>query len=238
VSQASERQRAKRDDGGTAVSADLSHVDTWLFDLDNTLYPLESGLGAAISDRITDYVERLTGLPRDEARTLQRRYLDQHGLTLKGLMLHHGVDPDAYHAMFADVSLETLARDADLIAAIERLPGRRLIFTNADAGHARRLLEHLGLTRLFGEVFHIESAGFVPKPDPEAFRRLIAAHAIRPETTAFFEDRALNLAPAAALGMTTVLVGPGAATNTDAFVDHRAPRLAPFLVAARVKETV
>jgi putative hydrolase of the HAD superfamily len=220
------------------VSADLTHIDTWLFDLDNTLYPLDSGLGAAISERITDYVERLTGLPRDEARTLQKRYLDEHGLTLKGLMLNHGVDPDEYHAMFADVSLEAVARDPALIAAIERLPGRRLIFTNADAGHARRMMDHLGLARLFSEVFHIESAGFVPKPDPEAFRLLIAAHAIDPLTTAFFEDRALNLQPAAALGMTTVLVGPDAAANTDAFVDHRVPRLAPFLSGARIKETV
>ncbi len=220
------------------MSVDLSHVDTWLFDLDNTLYPLESGLGLDISDRITTFVAKLTGLPRDEARTLQKHYLDQHGLTLKGLMLNHGVDPDDYHAMFADVSLEAVARDPALIAAIERLPGRRLIFTNADAGHARRVMDHLGLSALFDEVFHIESAGFVPKPDPEAFQRLIAAHAIEPRTTAFFEDRALNLEPAAALGMTTVLVGLDAADNAERFVDYRTASLAAFLADARVKETV
>jgi len=219
------------------VSADLRHVDTWLFDLDNTLYPLEAGLGVDISDRITGFMEQLTGLPRDEARALQKRYLDEHGLTLKGLMLHHNVDPDEYHQLFADLSLETLARDPALIAAIERLPGRRLIFTNADAGHARRVMDHLGLSRLFGEVFHIESAGFIPKPDPEAFQRLVDAHAIEPASTAFFEDRPLNLEPAAALGMTTVLVGPGAEANADPFVDHRAPKLAPFLAAAQVEES-
>jgi putative hydrolase of the HAD superfamily len=219
------------------VSADLSHVDTWLFDLDNTLYPLESGIGVDISERITTYVERLTGLPRDEARTLQKHYLDQHGLTLKGLMLNHGVDPDEYHAMFADLSLEALARDHDLIAAIARLPGRRLIFTNADAGHARRVMDHLGLADLFSEVFHIESAGFIPKPDPESFQRLIAAHGVNPATTAFFEDRALNLEPAAQLGMTTVLVGLSAEANTDPFVDYRTMGLTAFLAEARVKET-
>jgi putative hydrolase of the HAD superfamily len=220
------------------MSADLSHVDTWLFDLDNTLYPLESGLGVDISDRITSYVASLTGLPRDEARALQKRYLDQHGLTLKGLMLNHGVDPHEFHQAFADLSLEAIARDHDLIAAITRLPGRRLIFTNADAAHARRVMDHLGLSALFDEVFHIESAGFVPKPDPEAFQRLIAAHAIEPRTTAFFEDRALNLEPAAALGMTTVLVGLDAGENTDSFVDYRTASLAAFLADARVKETV
>ena len=219
------------------MSADLSHIDTWLFDLDNTLYPLETGLGVDISDRITTFVAGLTGLPRDEARTLQKRYLDQHGLTLKGLMLNHGVDPDEFHRAFADLSLEVLARDHALIAALRRLPGRRLIFTNADAGHARRVMDHLGLSALFDEVFHIESAGFVPKPDPESFRRLIAAHNVEPRATAFFEDRAINLAPAAALGMTTVLVGLDAGENADRFVDYRTANLATFLAEAQVKET-
>jgi putative hydrolase of the HAD superfamily len=220
------------------VSADLSHVDTWLFDLDNTLYPLESGLAHELSDRITAYVEKLTGLPRAEAHTLQKRYLDEHGLTLKGLMLHHGVDPNEFHQVFADVSLDVLSRDPELLEALGRLPGRRVIFTNADAVHAGRVMRHLGLDVLFDEVFHFEAAGFVPKPEPESFRRLMAAHRVEPRTTAFFEDRALNLAPAADLGMTTVLVGLAAEANTDPFVRYRAPRLAPFLAAARVKETV
>jgi putative hydrolase of the HAD superfamily len=215
---------------------DLAHIDTWLFDLDNTLYPLETGLGVGISARITDYVERLTGLPRGEARALQKRYLDEHGLTLRGLMLHHGVEPDEYHAMFDDLPLEVLTHDAALVAQVRRLPGRRLIFTNADEGHARRVLARLGLTDLFDGVFHIASADFAPKPHPDAFERLIGAHAIRPASTCFFEDRAVNLAPAAALGMTTVLVGLGADANTDPFVHHRAPRLAEFLAGVRVKE--
>ncbi|HEY1749710.1 MAG TPA: pyrimidine 5'-nucleotidase [Caulobacteraceae bacterium] len=218
------------------LSPDLSHVDTWLFDLDNTLYPLDSGLGRDISERITAYVEGLTGLPRDEARALQERYLAEHGLTLRGLMLHHGVDPDHYHAMFADLPLEAIARDPALAAAIARLPGRRLIFTNADAGHTARILDRLGIAGLFDAVFHIESAGFAAKPDLKAFELLIDAHAIAPRRTCFFEDRALNLAPAFALGMTTVLVGPHAQANTDRFVRHRAPRLAEFLQAARVWE--
>jgi putative hydrolase of the HAD superfamily len=219
-----------------ASHPDLSHIDTWLFDLDNTLYPLESGLGADISSRITDYVERLTGLPRPEAAALQRRYLDEHGLTLRGLMLHHGVDPDEYHAMFADVSLEALSRDEALTAALRRLPGRRLIFTNADDGHTSRVLARLGLGDVFDGVFHIASAEFEPKPSALAFTRLIAAHAIEPAATAFFEDRAMNLEPAAALGMTTVLVGADGGADTAAYVDYRTPNLAAFLAGAIVKE--
>jgi putative hydrolase of the HAD superfamily len=221
----------------TPAPADLRHVTTWLFDLDNTLYPLESGLAARVSDKITDYVERLTGLPRDEARALQKRYLAEHGLTLKGLMAHHGADPDEFHAAINDVDLSCLAVDAALAPALERLPGRRIIFTNADEVHAERVLARLGLASLFDEVFHIALAGFEPKPARLAFERIIDAHAIAPSATAFFEDAERNLEPAAALGMTTILVGAGAEQSIAPFVRYRAPALAPFLRAARLMET-
>jgi putative hydrolase of the HAD superfamily len=214
---------------------DLTHIDTWLFDLDGTIYPAESGFLDAVVDRMTDFVEKVTGLPRDEAFKLQKGYLAEHGLTLKGLMLHHGVDPDDFHAIFHDLSLEALAQDPDLLAALARLPGRRLIFTNADDRHATRVLEHLGLSHLFDDVFHIGSAGYEPKPSAEAFARMDAAHGIAPASTAFFEDSQRNLEPAAGLGMTTVLVGPYAAQSTAPFVHHRTAKLAPFLNDARLK---
>jgi putative hydrolase of the HAD superfamily len=218
------------------MSADLRHVDTWLFDLDNTLYPVESGFMGEIEQRMTAYVERLTGLPRDEAYRLQKQYLADYGLTLGGLVAHHGVDPADFHKIFHDMSLEALAQDPELVAAIERLPGRRLIFTNADDVHARRVLDHLGLRHLFEDVFHIGSADYVPKPAPATFARMSATHAIAPAATAFFEDSERNLAPAAQLGMTTVLVGPHAATSTAPFVDYRTEKLAPFLAQAQLRE--
>jgi putative hydrolase of the HAD superfamily len=218
-----------------AQGADLRHINTWLFDLDNTLYPLESGLAPKVSDRITDYVEGLTGLPRDEARELQKRYLAEHGLTLRGLMTHHGVDPDIFHAAINDVDLACLVADDDLAKALARLPGRRIIFTNADRDHTGRVLSRLGLTDLFEGVFHIADAAFEPKPAMAAFERIVAAHAIDPKTTAFFEDAERNLKPAAALGMTTVLVGAHAAASTAPFVDHRTAALAPFLAAALIQ---
>ncbi len=223
------------------MPVDLSHVDTWLFDLDNTLYPAESGFMAAMADRMTGYVQKVTGLPRDEAFRLQKSYLAEHGLTLKGMMLHHGVDPAEFHAIFHDLSLETLAHDPELLAALERLPGRRLVFTNADDVHAERVLARLGLAHLFDDVFHIGSCGYEPKPSPQAFARLGAAHAIDPAVTAFFEDSARNLAPAADLGMTTILVGPHAILGEGQppvpFIHHRTAKLAPFLADARLRET-
>lgn len=218
------------------MSADLRHVDTWLFDLDNTLYPVESGFMGEIERRMTDYVQRLTGLERDEAYKLQKQYLAQYGLTLGGLIAHHGIDPADFHAIFHDMSLEALAHDPRLLAALERLPGRRLIFTNADNVHAERVLERLGLAHLFDDVFHIGSADYVPKPDPANMARISQTHAIDPAVTAFFEDSERNLAPAAAIGMTTVLVGPSAVASTAAFVHYKTDNLAHFLERAQLRE--
>ena len=216
--------------------ADLRHVDTWLFDLDNTLYPAESGLMAEIERRMTAYVMQVTGLPRDDAYRLQKQYLADYGLTLGGLVEHHGVDPADFHTIFHDMPLEGVARDLELVAAIARLPGRRLIFTNADAFHAERVLRHLGMTELFDGIFDIGSADYVPKPAPATFARINAEHGIDPARTAFFEDSERNLKPAADLGMTTVLVGPYAPTSTADFIDYKIDRLAPFLAQAQLRD--
>jgi putative hydrolase of the HAD superfamily len=218
------------------MSADLRHVETWLFDLDNTLYPAESGFMRQIEGRMTAYVEKVTGLAPDEAYKLQKAYLAEHGLTLIGMMKHHGVDPAEFHALFHDLSLDALAHDPELLAAIERLPGRRLIFTNADDVHAERVLERLGLGHLFDDVFHIALTDYNPKPSRRAFAAMDAAHGIDPRVTAFFEDSLRNLEPAAELGMTTVLVGPHAPAADAAFVHHKTDKLAPFLGAAQLKE--
>ena len=215
---------------------DLRHVNTWLFDLDNTLYPVESGFMGEIERRMTDYVERITGLAREEAYRLQKQYLAEYGLTLGGLVEHHGVDPAEYHAIFDDVPLEALAENPRLTAAIARLPGRRLIFTNANDVHARRVLARLGLEALFHDVFHIALAGYVPKPSPVTFRKMDEAHGIEPAVTAFFEDSERNLKPAAELGMTTVLVGPHAPSSTAAFVRYKTDNLAAFLEVALLSE--
>ena len=223
--------------GGGEPRADLSHVGVWLFDLDNTLYPAGSEFITLMEGRMTDFMVRETGLPRDQARALQKRYLHEHGTTLAGLMANHGVEPEAFLTEVHDVAIDSLAPDPALKAALARLPGRRLVFTNADARHAERVLAHLEIAELFEDVFHIAAAGYIPKPQPETFARLTARHGVAPQQAAFFEDSERNLEPAAAIGMTTVLVGPNAEDSRAAFVHHRTGALAPFLLDARVRET-
>ena len=220
-----------------AVAADLSHVSVWLFDLDNTLYPVEAECMGLIEKRMTLFVARQTGLPPDQAYALQKKYLHEHGTTLAGLMAEHGVQPAAFLDYVHDVSLDGLTPDPALHVALGRLPGRRLVFTNGDARHAERVLEKLAIADRFEAVFHIADALYLPKPHPDTFVRMTATHDVDPKVAAFFEDSEKNLAPAAALGMTTVLVGPHAAASTAPFVHHRTRHLAPFLAAARVKET-
>ncbi|MBX3481389.1 MAG: pyrimidine 5'-nucleotidase [Caulobacter sp.] len=216
---------------------DLTHIDTWLFDLDNTLYPAETGFMKLIEVRMTDFVERTTGLPRDEARALQKKYWGELGTTLAGLIKHHGVDPEDFLDEVHDVSLDLLEPNPRLIAAIERLPGRRLIFTNGSEAHAIRVVEKLGLAHLMEDIFHIRSADYLPKPAPQTFTKMTADHAVDPRGAAFFEDSEKNLAPAADIGMTTVLVGQNAPASTAPFVHHKTDDLAGFLSQARLRET-
>jgi putative hydrolase of the HAD superfamily len=218
-------------------AADLRRISVWLFDLDNTLYPVGNDFMRLIEARMTVFVARELNLARDDAWALQKKYLHEHGTTLAGLMANHGIDPEHFLDEVHDVSLDTLVPDPALRTALLRLPGRRLIFTNGDAPHAARVLERLGLADAFEAIFHIASADYIPKPNPATFARMIAAHAVDPWATAFFEDSEKNLAPAASLGMTTVLVGPHAAASDAAFVHYRTADLAAFLTSARVKET-
>ena len=217
------------------MSADLTHVETWLFDLDNTLYPAECEFMLLVEGRMTEFVARETGLPAPEALALQKKYLHEHGTTLAGLMANHGVDPERFLEEVHDVALDRITPDPALARALERLPGRRLVFTNGSAGHAERVLAHMGLAELFEDVFHIATADYLPKPAPETFEKMARRHAVRPSQTAFFEDSERNLKPAAELGITTVLVGRDAPASPAAFVHHRTDDLAGFLCSAKVR---
>lgn len=211
------------------MTGSLDHVEHWVFDMDNTLYPPECGLMGRVQDRINAYFVRTVGLAAEAARDLQLKYLREHGTSLNGLMLNHRVDPHDFLAEVHQVELDCLTPDPVLRAGLARLPGRRLVFTNGAAAHAERVLAALEIADLFDDVFHIEASDLIPKPDPRAFARLIDRYGVDPRRVAFFEDTETNLRPAAQIGMTTVLVGAHAPASTADFVHHRAQSLPPFL---------
>ena len=211
--------RRRRLDAADMLAA-LATIDTWIFDLDNTLYPARANLFARIDDRMTAYVARRLGLPRDEARVLQKEYFHRHGTTLTGLMADHGVDPHEFLADVHDVEMDVLEADAPLAAAIAQLPGRKLVFTNGDKPYALKVLERLGLGQSFEAVHDIHAMDLVPKPAPSAYAGLCAAFDIDPTRALFVEDMARNLKPAKAIGMTTVWVDNGSEQDHDRDRDY------------------
>jgi putative hydrolase of the HAD superfamily len=228
-------------DAATEIAADLTHVRSWIFDLDNTLYPPESQFMRLVEQRINDYVVRTSGLPAPEALTLQRGYLKDYGTSLAGLMAHYRIDPQDFLAEVHDVPLDLLRPNAGLRAGLERLKGPRIVFTNGSAGHAKRVLERLALSDLFDGVFALEDADLIPKPDPRTFARMTERFGVDATSAAFFEDTVRNLKPAKAIGMTTVLVGAAAIASPDAasadYIDFRAAALGSFLATAHLAET-
>lgn len=187
--------------------ASFLRTDTWIFDLDNTLYPAESHVFAQIDRRMNEYIVALLGLSLEEAGRLRRSYYLQYGSTLAGLMRHHGADPHRFLDYVHDVDLSAIDEAPELARALASLPGRKFIFTNGSRRHAERVAERLGVTAHFDDVFDIAAAGyFTPKPAPEAYDRFLKRLEVEPRGAAMFEDLPNNLENPHALGMRTVLV--------------------------------
>lgn len=202
-----------------ALRRAFAGVDTWIFDLDNTLYSPDMRLFDQIQLRMTAWVSRELGLDREAADTLRAQYWRDHGTTLAGLMAEHAIDPAAYLLDVHDIDFSALTPDEALSAAILALPGRRIVHTNADAGYAAKVLARRGLG-CFEAVYGIEECGFHPKPDPRSFAAVLDAHGIDPARAAMFEDDPRNLEVPHRLGMRTVLVGAGRHGPDELGPDH------------------
>ncbi|WP_262692064.1 pyrimidine 5'-nucleotidase [Kordiimonas aestuarii] len=183
--------------------------NTWVFDLDNTLYPEECNLFAQIDTRIGEYVQTLLKLPPDQARKIQKGYLLEHGTTLKGLMANHDVDPHHYLDHVHDIDFSPITKDTRLRALLTQLKGRKIIFTNADLPYAEKVLDRLGVADQFEDIFDIHAAKLDPKPKREVYDQFVQKYNIDPNRAVMFEDMVRNLKPAHALGMATVWVNTG-----------------------------
>ncbi len=209
------------------VKESFSHVSTWVFDLDNTLYPPQARLFDQIEVKMTQFVMDALEVAQPEADRLRKHYWHLYGTTLAGLMREHGVDPGPYLTEVHDISLEHLEQDADLTSHISELPGRRIVYTNGTAPYAERVLQARGLSGLFDAVYGVEHADFRPKPEREAFEAVFRRDGVDPEKAAMFEDDHRNLAAPHAMGMRTVHVAPD--HHPAEHIHHHTDDLTAFL---------
>jgi putative hydrolase of the HAD superfamily len=210
----------------------LAHIDAWIFDLDNTLYPASCDLFGLIDKRMTAYVARITGLPYDEAYQIQKSYFRQHGTTLNGLMAEYDIDPHEFLADVHAIEMDVLQEDKRLIDAIARLPGRKLIFTNGDEPYARRVLAGVGLSDSFEAIHDIHAMAYNPKPNLYAYTSMIEAFRLDPARSLFADDLARNLPPAKALGLTTLWIDNGSeqvGEDSGDAIDYRTGDLGQWL---------
>jgi putative hydrolase of the HAD superfamily len=189
----------------------FARIETWVFDLDNTLYPHHLNLWQQVDARIRDFIADFLKVAPEEAFRVQKDYYRRYGTTLRGLMTEHGLHPDDFLEFVHAIDHSPLEPNPALGAAIERLSGRKLILTNGTRKHADQVMQRLAIDRHFDGIFDIIAAELEPKPQPQTYRRFLAAHDVDPARAAMFEDLARNLAVPHALGMTTVLVLPAGA---------------------------
>jgi putative hydrolase of the HAD superfamily len=213
----------------------LDHIDAWIFDLDNTLYPATCDLFGLIDQRMTDYVARTAGIDRDAAYQLQKKLFREHGTTLSGLMTLHEVDPHHFLEDVHAIEMDVLAEDRRLIESLAALPGRKLIFTNGDAPYARRVLERIGLSETFEAIHDIHACAYQPKPSAHSYASMIESFGVDPTRAFFADDMARNLKPAKDHGITTLWIDNGSEQVGDLgagdWIDYRTGDLGAWLAA-------
>jgi len=211
----------------------FAHIRDWIFDLDNCLYPASTGLFSLIDQRMGAYIQRLLDCGPEEARRVQKAHFHQHGTTLAGLMKEHGVDPHDFLDDVHDIVLDRVQCDERLARLLPRLPGRRFVFTNGDAVYARRVLDRIGVSDHFDDLHDIHASSYRPKPDPHGYALLCERFGIDPAHALLADDMVQNLAPAKAIGMTTIWVDNGSERGNHnyegRFVDQRITNIGEWL---------
>ena len=202
------------------MNSRFAHVRDWIFDLDNCLYPASTGLFDLIDERMAAYIQRLLDCGPEEAKRVQKAHFHEHGTTLAGLMREHEVDPHDFLADVHDIQLERVTCDERLGRLLPRLPGRRFVFTNGDAPYAHRVLGRIGISEHFDDLHDIHASSYRPKPDPHGYAVLCNRFGIDPRRALLVDDMVQNLAPAKALGMTTIWVDNGSERGNHTYDEN------------------
>ena len=210
-------------------------INTWIFDLDNTLYSADSGIFQQVHILMGDFVSQHLNIELQEAKLLQKKYYKQHGTTLRGMMDNHGVDPDHFLSEVHKLDYSIVAPDKNLNQQLEKLEGRKIIYTNANRQHVNDVLERLELTHMFKEIFDIKNANYIPKPEIIPYQQIIKKFDIDTSSAVMFDDIAKNLVPAKNVGFTSVWVDVGYenfsddVVNSKQYLDYETKNISNFL---------
>ena len=211
------------------------NVDTWVFDLDNTLYSADSGIFQQVSELMGKFVSKYLNIDIKEAKKIQRKYYKKHGTTLRGMMDNHGVDPDTFLNEVHQLDYSIVEPNQKLNIELAKLSGKKIIYTNANQQHVNEVLSRLELTNMFDDIFDIKMADYIPKPELGPYKQLINKFNINPSCAAMFDDIAKNLVPAKDLGFTSVWINAGYENfsddiaNSKDFLDYETKDLSSFL---------
>ena len=218
-------------------------IDTWIFDLDNTLYSADSGIFQQVHKLMGKFIVEHLNVNINEAKNIQRKYYKKHGTTLRGLMDNHGIDPDSFLEEVHKLDYSIVSPNLKLAKNLENLNGKKFIFTNANKKHADIILDKLQITNLFEGIFDIKMANYIPKPEIQTYEKLIETYNINPNKTIMFDDIAKNLVPASKLGFTTVWIDVGHENFSDdiasskKYLDHQTKDLSNWLSNINMRST-
>ena len=205
----------------------LSEIDCWIFDLDNTLYPASVNLFHQINIKMSNYIMKLLNVDQETAEKMRAEYWKKYGTSLAGLMQNYEIDPNDFLKVVHDIDFSVLPKDLDLLDALNNLPGRKLVYTNGSVPYAREVLKYRGLLSVFNEIYGIEDATYIPKPFPRAFEIIFSKAKIVPNRSAMFEDEERNLAVPFKLGLKTIFVSD--VKSNEKYVDYSIKHLSDFL---------
>ena len=210
-------------------------INTWIFDLDNTLYSADSGIFQQVHELMGNFISKNLNIDIPEAKKLQTKYYKQHGTTLRGLMDNHGIDPDHFLDEVHKLDYSIVSSNIALNQELQKLEGRKIIYTNANKKHAIDVLDRIDLKNFFDEIFDIKMANYIPKPEIKPYEQIIDLFNIDPDTSAMFDDIAKNLVPAKKVKFTSVWIDAGYENFSDdieaskEYIDFQTRNLSLFL---------
>ena len=211
----------------------FNSIKCWIFDLDNTLYSGKTKVFEQVDKKMSKYISNKLNISVEEAKKIQKNYFYEYNTTLNGMIKNHKIDPDEFLEFVHDINIDFLQKDPALGKEIEKLDGKKIIFTNGSRKHAINVSKQIGIDHLFDDIFDIVDAEFITKPLLEPYKKLVKKHKIDPKLCVLVEDIARNLKPAYEMGMKTVWIEndePWASKFSDSeFVNYRTNNLSEFL---------